>query len=74
MIVPKDISIVGYDDIAFASLLEVPLTTVRQPIDDIGKKAVEIINQLVHDKENIDSKIIILEPELVIRRSTNVIV
>ena len=73
LIVPRDISIVGYDDIAFASLLEVPLTTVRQPIDAIGQKATEVINQLVNSEENIDSKIIILEPKLIVRSSTKTI-
>ena len=73
LIVPRDISIVGYDDIAFASLLEVPLTTVRQPIDAIGQKATEVINQLVNSEENIDSKIIILEPKLIVRSSTKAI-
>lgn len=73
LIVPRDISIVGYDDIAFASLLEVPLTTVRQPIDAIGQKATEVINHLVNSEENIDSKIIILEPKLIVRSSTKTI-
>ena len=73
LIVPRDISIVGYDDIAFASLLEVPLTTVRQPIDAIGQKATAVINHLVNSEENIDSKIIILEPKLIVRSSTKTI-
>ena len=69
----KDKDYSGYDDIAFASLLEVPLTTVRQPIDAIGQKATEVINQLVNSEENIDSKIIILEPKLIVRSSTKTI-
>jgi len=41
--VPHDISIVGFDDIAFASLCDPPLTTVHSPRMEIGRKAVEAL-------------------------------
>lgn len=74
LIVPKDISLVGYDDIAFVSSLEVPLTTVRQPINDIGKKATEVIELLVNTEQKVKQKIVILEPNLIIRESTQAII
>jgi LacI family transcriptional regulator len=41
--VPEDISVVGFDDIAWASLLRPRLSTVRQPILDLGARAVDIV-------------------------------
>lgn len=44
--VPQDISIVGFDDVPAASYGEVPLTTVRQPFVEMGRKAVEMLNKM----------------------------
>jgi LacI family transcriptional regulator len=41
--VPEDVAVVGFDDIALAMYSEPPLTTVRQPIREIGKLATELI-------------------------------
>ncbi len=41
--VPRDISVVGFDDIAFASLIEPALTTVNLPLVELGKLAVEAL-------------------------------
>ena len=41
--VPEDIRVVGYDDVKLASLLVPPLTTIHQPIDEMAKKAIELI-------------------------------
>src|SRR5258708_14432110 len=41
--VPADVSVVGYDDSAFMSCTDPPLTTVRQPIEAIGRAAVELL-------------------------------
>ena len=41
--VPADLSVVGYDDSAFMSCTDPPLTTVRQPIEAIGRAAVEML-------------------------------
>ncbi|WP_379147580.1 LacI family DNA-binding transcriptional regulator [Paenibacillus sp. sgz500992] len=46
--VPEDVRIVGYDGIALRSLLALPLSTIRQPIEDMGKLAVDLIIQQVH--------------------------
>ncbi len=61
--IPQDLSLVGYDDIDFASAAIVPLTSVRQPSGEIGEAA---INLLTSDKK----KNIEFQPELVVRSST----
>ena len=41
--VPEDISIIGNDDIYYAKIYPVPLTTIRAPQDEIGRRAAEIL-------------------------------
>jgi len=67
--VPEDISIIGYDDIFMCGLLDVPLTTVRQPMIQMGQAAANAIikNNMKLTAEN---ERMIFEPELVIRKST----
>lgn len=67
--VPSDISIAGYDDVIFSSISEVPLTTVRQPIREIGEKSVEILTDMIAGRQG-EVMHVSLEPELVIRQST----
>lgn len=69
--VPKDISVVGYDDIDFSALTHPPLTTIRQPLFALGEKSVSILVSILKNKQKEDkgSKICLM-PELVIRKST----
>ncbi|QSF44904.1 LacI family DNA-binding transcriptional regulator [Paenibacillus tianjinensis] len=46
--VPGDVRIVGYDGIALRNMLGLPLSTIRQPIEAMGKLAVELIIRQVH--------------------------
>lgn len=45
--IPRDISIVGFDDIAFASLADPPLSTVCLPRDELGRKAVDALMEMI---------------------------
>ena len=65
---PRDMGIMGFDDIYLASVAAPPLTTVRQPIYEMGYKAAEL---LIHTLEGrkVESRVI-LETQLVIRSST----
>jgi len=67
--VPDDVSVVGYDDSALMNCTDPPLTTVRQPIDAMGRAAIDLLvaqiagTEVPHDE-------LLFEPELVVRGST----
>lgn len=66
--IPLDISIVGFDDIARASLTYPPLTTVKQPLFTMGRKAAELVESLI-DGDAVERSNIVLNTELVVRGS-----
>jgi LacI family transcriptional regulator len=68
--VPGDISLVGYDNLPVSELLDPPLTTVAQPIHEMGEKAVEILINRIKGVYRTKQKIV-LESKLVIRDSVN---
>ena len=65
--VPRDVSIVGYDDLPAASLVNPPLTTVSQDTWQAGEKLVDVLLRLVHG-EAVESQV--LPTKLIVRRST----
>ncbi|MEZ0164413.1 LacI family DNA-binding transcriptional regulator [Kineococcus sp. LSe6-4] len=65
--VPDELAVVGYDDIGFAATATVPLTSVRQPRELLGRTAVEL---LLAQVEGRPARQVVFEPELVVRRST----
>lgn len=66
--IPHELSVVGYDDINFSEIITPPLTTVRQPVCDMGIVAVR---QLIHDIQHEDNEPVKnkFEPELILRES-----
>lgn len=67
--VPGDVSVVGYDDSALMNCTDPPLTTVRQPIEPMGRMVIELlIRQISSDSATSDE--LFFEPELVVRGST----
>lgn len=66
--IPQHIGLAGYDNIESASMLPVPLTTVHQRKELIGRTAAEILIQQIKGKIN-EKKSYILEPKLIIRKS-----
>jgi LacI family transcriptional regulator, galactose operon repressor len=48
--IPEDLSLVGFDDIPMAEMLAPPLTTIRQPAEDLGKTAVLLLVRHLRDK------------------------
>jgi DNA-binding LacI/PurR family transcriptional regulator len=67
--VPADISVVGYDDSTFMSCTDPPLTTVRQPIEAIGRAAVAILTSQIEGSV-VSAEELFFEPEIVARGST----
>jgi LacI family transcriptional regulator len=48
--IPEDLSLIGFDNIEFASVIHPPLTTIHQPKYEMGHAAIEILLRLAHDK------------------------
>ncbi len=66
--VPDDIRIVGIDDLTFASLLSVPLTTVHQPCRAIGETALRLmLERIAHPQ--MPARATLLDCEIVVRKS-----
>ena len=65
----KDIGVVGYDNTHISAELPVRLTTVRFPSYEIGKKACEILLDMVNGVEYKENHTVIFQPELIIRDS-----
>jgi LacI family transcriptional regulator len=69
--VPEDVSVVGFDDIQSAAFCTPSLTTVRQPLNEMGRQGARILLERIAnpDKAELAAEIV-MEPELVIREST----
>lgn len=67
--VPGDVSVVGFDDSALMNSVDPPLTTIRQPIEPMGRMAIELLVQQVTGGTLVADEYL-FEPELVVRGST----
>jgi len=65
--VPEDVSVVGFDDVPFSRFVSPPLTTIRSPIEQVGREAVRLLVKCIHE-EHCNPEIL-LPTELVIRQS-----
>lgn len=68
--VPKDVAIIGYDDISFVSAVAPPLSSVSQPCHDMGKAAAQILLDLIQSPDKNTIKHELFLPNLVVRAST----
>ncbi|TFB72097.1 LacI family transcriptional regulator [Cryobacterium glaciale] len=68
--VPREIALIGYDDIAFAAAAVVPLSSIRQPSVLIGYTAVDLLLREAEGGAEFAHEQIVFQPELVIREST----
>jgi LacI family transcriptional regulator len=66
--VPEDVSVMGFDDIEFAGIAYPPLTTVRQPLREMGATAAEVLIRKIENNESVEN--ISVRPELIVRSST----
>lgn len=67
--IPEDISVAGYDDIIFSTIAAIPITTVRQDIEQMSMQAVNLLMQGIRNS-NQEKGGILIKPELIIREST----
>ncbi len=67
--VPEDVSVVGFDDQPESGYFTPPLTTVRQDFEELGRRCMDLMLGGIEDGENVGTTVV--EPELVIRRSTS---
>ncbi len=69
--IPKDISLVGFDDMPFAELIDPPLTTIRQPVAEMGRLAFKRLLCVIDKTETVP--LTRLPVELIVRRSVSMI-
>jgi len=67
--VPDDIAIVGYDDIEFAAAAATPLSSVRQPREQLGRTAAHLLLEELNDPDH-QHRHVVFKPELVVRQSS----
>ena len=67
--VPDDLSVIGFSDTFLCQTWHPPLTTVRQPKEDLGKEAVRLLAALIEGDESVDRGVHLLPTQLVVRGS-----
>jgi LacI family transcriptional regulator len=67
--VPDDVAIIGYDDIEFAAAAATPLSSIRQPRDQLGRTAAQLLLEELNDPDH-HHRHVVFQPELVVRRSS----
>ncbi len=68
--VPEDLSLIGHDDIPMAALLSPALTTVRQPMQELGSRAVAMLVGHLQSTVAANPTVLSLRPQLIVRAST----
>src|SRR5260221_1787004 len=68
--VPEDLSLIGHDDIPMAALLSPALTTVRQPMQELGSRAVAMLAGHLQSTGVANPTVLSLRPQLIVRAST----
>lgn len=67
--VPEDISVIGFDNIGIASMVRPLLSTIGQPMYDIGAVSMRLLTKLMN-KEEVENPHVVLQHEIVLREST----
>lgn len=69
-VVGRDFAVTGFDDIPMAEYSHPPLSTVHQPIYQIGGMVCEMLIRLIQN-EKLDERYVLMKPELIVRQSSN---
>lgn len=70
--VPEDVSVVGFDDIQSAAYSTPSLTTVRQPLTEMGRRGAQVLLERIAHRDREFAVEITMAPELIVRESTGV--
>ncbi len=68
--IPSDLSLVGYDDMEWWTLTHPPLTTVSQPVYELGREAMRLLLGQIGSNERRRPQRVVLKPELLVRESS----
>ncbi|MBN6052900.1 LacI family DNA-binding transcriptional regulator [Nonomuraea sp. RK-328] len=68
--IPGDVALIGYDDIDYAGAAAVPLSSIRQPREELGRVAAELLLEEIDAGERHRHRQVLFDPELVIRDSS----
>jgi LacI family repressor for deo operon, udp, cdd, tsx, nupC, and nupG len=68
--IPDDLAVVGFDDQPVAELITPGLTTVYQPVEEIGKKTMAVMTELITHQKKLEEQLIELPLHLIVREST----
>jgi len=71
--VPEELSVVGFDDVEAAEIVTPALTTVRQPLAEMGRMAVSLLERLI-EGQRIEALHVELRTQLVVRQSSGPLV
>jgi len=71
--VPEDVSVVGFDDIDSAAYQHPGLTTIRQPLRQMGKMAAQTVLKRIEGKDSHGMREVVFEPELIVRGTTGAV-
>ena len=66
--IPADLSVIGYDGIPFCETLDVPLSTVEQPVEEMGRAAATLLKQMMYQPQCAQDRLFL--PSLQIRAGT----
>ena len=72
--VPEDISIIGNDDIYYSRIYPIPLTTIRSPQREIGRRAAELLIRNIESPTQLEPEKVMLETEFILRKSSRALV
>ena len=70
--VPDDLSVIGFDDIRFSQHMDPPLTTIAQPMREIGEGTVRLLLDILSGKTMVPTSVT-LPHKLIVRKSTSIV-
>lgn len=70
--IPQDVAVVGFSNWNFCDMVDPPLSSVNQPGKEMGHKSMERLLKLIKDEEDTDTDTLVLDTELIVRKSSAV--